>query len=50
MLYENFLKIAQVVWSCLNPYYNGICSMSMGKKFINKFCEVLILIIMEYAL
>ncbi len=37
--------------SCLNPYSNGICSMSINKiEKLDKLNNVLILILMEYAL
>ncbi len=50
MLYEHVR--AQAAWrTCsLNPYSNGICSMSLWSQASVRNYQVLILILMEYAL
>ena len=50
MLYEIAEMSEQDAYESLNPYYNGICSMSNNNNNIVFSYEVLILIIMEYAL
>ncbi len=51
MLYESYKKKYLFHKYSLNPYCNGICSMSMIYRYIRFSSDkVLILIVMEYAL
>ena len=45
-------KIGRDANDCLNPYSNGICSLSYAAKYTDRKGQeqVLILILMEYAL
>ena len=51
MLYEGAKTKQNYGKDCLNPYSNGICSMSTQDMMLStKLTNVLILILMEYAL
>ena len=52
MLCEStIVNFSAIVNKSLNPSFNGICSVSVNlSSIINKTADVLILLLMEYAL